>query len=233
MTSSPTLESSTPRRLRVRRWRTILAGGVLAGVGFVAAQAGSFDFLRLEIAQLAKAVDQEKATVVRGPSTGQGRRYFSVPAGHPADGAFVGAARNAAGSAGLATDSDGVTATGEATVDAVDLFELPPGAAMTSPAASEGFQQSGERFRSLVQGSGSGGGHSAASGGAGRQRARDGLADCCNDPATPLGDPLLTAPILADVVGGPVPEVGSWILMILGFGLSGAVLRVQRRTLFA
>lgn len=235
MTAVPNPTSPSPRPLRPRRWRTILAGGVLAGVGFVAAQAGSFDFLRLDVAPFARWADQEKPKVAQGPKSGALRGHSGGSTSGSASGMFAGASRNAAGAASLSSSSDAVMATGVASVDA-GVFEFSPGAAPMGSAASQEAMKFGGRFHSLVDGVGSGSGKGAGASGPGRGRQQSDLTECCtdaatpqDDTATPLGDPRLAAPTLADVVGGPVPEVGSWILMILGFGLSGLVLRSHQR----
>lgn len=229
MTSAFDSERLHPRPLPTRRWRTILAGGVLAGVGFVAAQAGSFDFLQLDLVPFAKSADHEKPKVAQGPTLGPGRSHSSGPASQSADGMFVSASRNATGAVDLGSDSEGAMPTGEATLDA-GLFELSPVVAPMSQAASQGPLQFGGRFENLVEGSGPGSQGSAPTG-SGRQRVQEGLAGCCDDPSTPPDDPRLTAPTLQDAIGGPVPETGAWAMMILGFSLSGLVLRGQRRTL--
>jgi hypothetical protein len=230
MTSSPNPESLGPRAFRVRRWRTILAGCVLASVGFVAAQAGSFGFLEVEFAKIAKAVD-DMPIAVRTANHGQPRSY-SESSGDQRGAASFGAARRAGLTSTmpdqpLKFEASDIDDTGDAMTDA-GLFELSSAAMPTRPAASQQAPQFGGRFHGLIDGRASAPGRPAY-GNPGRGASRTGLADCCLDPATQQGNPLLTAPVLDDAISGPVPEPVTWAMMILGFGLSGVVLRGQRR----
>jgi hypothetical protein len=207
----------------------MVAGGVLAAVGFVAAQAGSLDFVKIELAHLAKAMDDKP--VVAQASSGAHRKYSSASAGREQPGMPVSASR-ASGSAaggGLEFGSDSAQSTAETTNDAVDLFGFSPVAMPMALAASGDPLKFGDRFHGLIDGVGSGSQRSSAGGSSGRG-AQKALADCCEDPATQHDDPLLTAPtLLADGASGPAPETGAWALMILGFAMSGLVLRGERR----
>ena len=232
MISSPNPASLNPRPLRVRRWRTILAGGVLAGVGFVAAQAGSIGFLQVEFDKLAKAVD-EKPIVVRASNLGPHRSY-STRSGGQQQGTSFGAARSSgstsAPGAGLTFEASDTQVTGGATVEA-GLFDLSPAAMpMRLAAASQAPTQFGGRFHGLIDGARSGSDRPSY-GSSGRRAAQEDLADCCSDPKTQQGDALLTAPALDEAIatGGPVPEPLAWTMMILGLGLSGLMLRGERR----
>ena len=232
MKTLPEPANPTPHPLRVRRWRTILAGGVLAGVGFVAAQAGSIGFLQVEFAKLAKAVD-EKPIVVRTSNQGQHRSYSKGSTGGQQEASF-GAARSSSLSQatpghGLRFEASDTQATGDAMTDA-GLFELSPVATPMSLAASQEPLRLGGRFHGLIDGAGSPS-ERPTYGSSGRRVAQKDLADCCSNPETQPGDPLLTAPALDDAISGPVPEPVAWSLMIMGFGLSGLVLRGQRRRL--
>ena len=232
MKTPATPANPSPRPLRVRRWRTILAGGVLAGVGFVAAQAGSIDFIQLQLNNLAKAVD-DKPVSVRASAGGERRSYSTTSPGSPASSLSASGIQRSAAQPGAGltfASQDGQTA-GEARVDAVDLFELSSFAGPTSVTASQDPLQFGGRFHALIDGAGSP--SDRPSYGSSGRRAADqkDLANCCSDPETQPGDPLLTAPTLADAVNGPVPEPGAWALLILGLGLSGVALRSERRRL--
>jgi hypothetical protein len=208
----------------------MLAGGALAAVGFVAAQAGSLDFVKIELAHLAHAIDDKP--VVAQASRGAHRSYSTASAGREQPGMPVTASR-ASGSVvagGLDSGSDSAQATGEATNDAVDLFGFSPVAMPMAQAASNDPLRFGDRFHGLVDGVSSGSQRPSDGGASGGRGAQKALADCCDDPTTQQDKPLLTAPtLLADGASGPAPETGAWTLMILGFGLSGLVLRGERR----
>lgn len=229
MTRSPNPESPRPRPPRTGRWRTVLAGGVLAGVGFVAAQAGSFDFLRLELTQFTKTAVHETPTVVRGPNLGPRRSYSSVPAPGSQDGMFVSASRNATGAADQGSVSADATATGDAMADA-DLFALSHGATPASIAPSQEPRQLDGRFHGALMSGGSGPAARPSYGAQPRRGPKD-LADCCEVALAQPDSALLTQPVLANVLSGPVPESATWSMMILGFGMAGLVFRGQRRTL--
>ena len=149
---------------------------------------------------------------------------------HPIEGTFTfTAASGSAPAGGLEFGSESAQSTGETTNDAVDLFGFSPVAMPMALAASGDPLKFGDRFHGLIDGVGSGSQRSSAGGSSGRG-AQKALADCCEDPATQHDDPLLTAPtLLADGASGPAPETGAWALMILGFAMSGLVLRGERR----
>jgi hypothetical protein len=230
MTSQHAPENPSPRPPRPRLWRTLLAGGAIAGVGLVAAHAGSLDFLRLELANLAKVTDAEP--VVAQVKTGAHRSYSTAPEGR-APGMFVRAAQTSASAASTTIasieglDADEVQASSETKPDAIDLFELSAVAKPGPVAVSNGPLKVGQRFHGLIDGASSAS-QRPSYGGFGR-RAQKGLAGCCDDPATQPSDALLTAPTLAAGLESPIPELSAWTLMILGFSLSGLVLRGERR----
>jgi hypothetical protein len=230
MTSLPKPESPGRRPFHLRRWRTIAAGAVVASIGFVAAQAGSLGLLQVELAKLAKVVDDKP--IVAQTSQGPHRSYSDSSGDHPTAPSFGAAGRSGmiAATPGqpLKFEASDTQAAGEATTDA-GLFALAPAATSMRFGGSQQPLQIGGRFHGLVFG----GGQPAArpaNGGSGRKAAQRELADCCADPATDdQSDPLLTAPVLSDVISGPVPEPIAWTMMILGLGLSGMVLRRQQR----
>lgn len=230
MKTLPESANPSPRPLRMRRWRTILAGGVLAGVGFVAAQADSIGFLQVEFAKLAKAVD-EKPIVVRTSNQGH-RSYSKGSAGGQQEATSFGAARSSSLAPttlgqGLKFEASGTQATGEAMTDA-DLFALSHGATTASIAASQEPRQLDGRFHGALMAGGSGSERPSYASGQGRRTQKD-LADCCEVPEAQPDSSLLTQPVLAAALNGAVPESATWAMMILGLGLSGAVLRGKRR----
>src|SRR6478752_1657909 len=74
MTSSPNPHSSPTRPLRLRRPGTLIAGVMLAGVGFVAAQAGPRDFMRIELEHL-MSLGKEQAAPIHVSVGGEPRSY--------------------------------------------------------------------------------------------------------------------------------------------------------------
>lgn len=234
MTSQPPTARSTPRPARLRRWLTLAAGSALACVGLVAAHAGSMNLLHVEWDNLTKATDGKPLAVQ--VATGARSSYSTAsPQPGPAPGAFARASQASASGSSPPLESVGSglpesQASEKTNPDAVGLFELSPRARPMALAVSNDPLEFGDRFRGLIDGASSAAARPAY-GGSGRRRAQSGLAGCCDDPATQpqQDDPQLTAPRLADSVGGPVPELGAWMLMISGFGLSGLVLRGERR----
>jgi hypothetical protein len=217
----------------MRRWRTLLAGVALAAVGFVAAQAGALGFLKIDLGHLTQGADDKPAAVQVSNSVH--RSYSTASAGRE-QGTFINPARasTSAAAAELGAASDDAQATGETTVDAVDLFELPSVATSIGQTAANDPLTFGNRFRGLVDGAGAGAGSQRPSyGGSQGRRGQTALADCCADSAAQSESSRLTQPVLADALSGPAPESATWTMMILGLGLAGGLLRGQRRRLAA
>ena len=229
MNSHPTTSTHDPRPLHARRWRTLAIGGVLAGVGFVAAQAGSLDFLQLEVKNLAANAADEKPIVVRASTDGRHRGY-STATGGAQEGGSIGAARGASASgpgAELSFKTSDTRGAGGAMLDG-GLFDQLSAAIPMGMAGSQDASWSGGRFHPPTDGFSSGSGRPGYGAG-GSQRSQKGLEGCCSETEEQPGDPLLTAPLLDAAISGPVPEGGAWMMMILGFGLSGLVLGGRRR----
>jgi hypothetical protein len=206
-----------------------VAGAVVASIGFVAAQAGSLGVLQVELAKLAKVVDEKP--IVAQTSQARHRSYSDSSGDQPAGASFGVAGRSSMISATsgqrLKLEASDTFAGGNAMTDA-GLFALSPPATSLRFGGSQESQQVGGRFHGLVFG----GGQPAARpayGGSGRRATQRDLADCCVNPMSDQSDPLLTTPVLSDVISGPVPEPMAWTMMMLGLGLSGMVLRRQQR----
>ena len=197
----------------------------MACVGLVAAQAGSMDFLRLQLAQLTKATD-DKPLVVH-TANGAHRSYSTASPERAPAGMFVRASQPSADAPAVGSAADEVGTSGDAMTDA-DLFALAHGATTASVAASPEPRQLDGRFHGALMSGGSPADRPDYGGGPSR-RAKHGLADCCEGSATQADGSLLTQPVLADALSGPIPETATWGLMILGFGMSGVLLRGQRR----
>jgi hypothetical protein len=222
----------------MRRWRTLLAGGALAAVGFVAAQAGSLEFLKIELGQLTQGAD-DKPIVVK--TSNAAHRSYSTASPGREQSMLAGPAHASGSGAAARLGFDGVPADGETTMDAVGLFDLSRVAMPMGQPASSGPLEFGGRFRALLDGADRSSQRPAYGDGSQKPGVKKGLADCCDgdpaatlsDPAALQSDPRLTAPTLTEGVGGAAPEASAWALMILGFGLSGLALRGERRRLAA
>jgi hypothetical protein len=208
-----------------------MVGGLLAGVGFVAAKAGSLDFIQLELQNLAAQVSGDKPIVVQASLDGRHRSY-STASGGGQQGGMLGAARgvSASGPDGeLSFKTSAAQANGGAMLDG-GLFDLSSTAIPIRLAAVQDAMWSGNRLHPLADGFSPGTGRPAYGVG-GRQRTQNELGECCSPTEAQEDDTLFAAPVLDAAISGPVPELGAWILMILGWGLSGLVLRGQRRVL--
>jgi hypothetical protein len=215
------------------RWRGAYAALLIGGGGVALANIPSLGLLDVDARPVQAAPDA--VPLPPADHVGSPERSPPVRRGAPAPSPAawsVSASPLKLLAADLALDwaPEPATVAGDTTTD--DQPDIAEFVSVSSPVGALEELSSGRSFddanslASLVGGSGSG-----AGGGVGGQKQQTSAAPDPTDPtagSAPSKDPV--QPVLDTAPAtGPVPEPATWMTMILGLGLTGAMLRSRRR----
>jgi hypothetical protein len=208
----------------------VIGGGVMAAANAESLGFLNIDFFPAQVSQLNSPAPSD------GASASAPRNVAPAHAGS-ADPAPSGSAWTASGrvlqvaGADLALDWAGAPA-GSNDKATDDSPHDPEFASISSPAGGAESLSAGHAFADAGSIAGAVGGGQSAAGGIGGGTGQAPSAPKAPDAANPLTDPsddTLQAAAGPPLAAGPVPEPAAWVSMILGLGLTGAMLRASRR----